>query len=285
VGRAVDDVEVEIVDDRGGPLPPGHVGLVRVRGHALPAGYIDDPAATAAAFRDGWYHPGDLGVLSADGALLLVGRADDVINCDGTKIYPAEIEAALLEHGAVAEAAAFPLAVGGYRQIPAAAVILREPATAAALLAFCGERLGPRAPRIIHTVRGLPKTATGKVLKREPSATPDGAAGGLRPDALTERAGGHEPRRAAGNRWRSKGSRSSRAAVAHDTHLMRRCRFSGQSSSVPVTSIRYTRTSMATTPSATRLVARNIPDERGATAPMMPASSSASLAAFSARVR
>ena len=167
VGRPVDDVEVEIVDERGRPLPPGHVGLVRLRGPALPAGYIDDPAATAAAFRDGWYHPGDLGFMSAEGAVFLASRADDVINYDGTKIYPAEIEAALLAHGAVAEAAAFPLAVDGYRQIPAAAVILRAPATAAALLAFCRERLGPHAPLIVHPFPHLPKTATGKVLKRE----------------------------------------------------------------------------------------------------------------------
>jgi len=67
----------------------------------------------------------------------------------------------------VAEAVAFSLAVDGYRQIPAAAVILRAPATAAALLAFCRERLGPHAPRIIHPFPHLPKTATGKVLKRE----------------------------------------------------------------------------------------------------------------------
>jgi long-chain acyl-CoA synthetase len=167
VGRPVDDVEVAIVNEHGRPLPPGQVGLVRVRGPALPAGYIDDPAATAAAFRDGWYHPGDLGFLSADGALFLASRADDVINYDGTKIYPAEIEAALLAHGAVAEAAAFPLAVDGYRQLPAAAVILRAPATAAALLAFCRETLGPHAPRIIHAFPDLPRTATGKVLKRE----------------------------------------------------------------------------------------------------------------------
>ena len=167
VGRPVDDVEVEIVDDRGGPLPSGQVGLVRLRGPALPTGYIDDPAATAAAFRDGWYYPGDLGFLSAEGALFLASRADDVINYDGTKIYPAEIEAALLEHSAVAEAAAFPLAAEGYRQIPAAVVILREPVAAAALLAFCREKLGPRAPRIIHPFARLPKTATGKVLKRE----------------------------------------------------------------------------------------------------------------------
>ena len=73
----------------------------------------------------------------------------------------------MLAHGTVAEAAAFPLAVDGYRQIPAAAVILRAPATAAALLAFCRERLGPRAPLIVHPFPRLPKTATGKVLKRE----------------------------------------------------------------------------------------------------------------------
>jgi acyl-CoA synthetase (AMP-forming)/AMP-acid ligase II len=167
VGYAVDDVEIQIVDDCGGPLPPGQAGLVRLRGSALPTAYIDDPVATAAAFRDGWYYPGDLGILSPAGALFLAGRADDMINYDGTKIYPAEIELALLQHRGVAEAAAFPIVVGGYRQVPVAAVVLREPATADALVAFCRERLGDRAPRIVYLFSSLPKTATGKVLKRE----------------------------------------------------------------------------------------------------------------------
>jgi acyl-CoA synthetase (AMP-forming)/AMP-acid ligase II len=167
VGLPFDGVEVEIVDDHDRILPPGDVGLVRVRGGGFASGYIDDPEATAKAFRDGWYYPGDLGALAPEGALFLKGRADDLINFDGVKIFPSDIEATLLGHAAVAEAAAFPVSADGYRQIPAAAVILRGAATSDELLAYCKERIGPRAPRWVHILDSFPRNAIGKVLKRE----------------------------------------------------------------------------------------------------------------------
>jgi acyl-CoA synthetase (AMP-forming)/AMP-acid ligase II len=167
VGLPYDGVEVEIVDERDQALPAGEVGLVRVRGSGFTRGYIDDPEATSKSFRDGWYYPGDLGVLAPEGALFLKGRADDLINFDGVKIFPSDIETALLEHEAVAEAAAFPVLFDGYRQVPAAAVILRGTATADELIAFCNARLGPRAPRLVHILDGFPRNAIGKVLKRE----------------------------------------------------------------------------------------------------------------------
>ena len=166
-GFPVAGVAIEIVDDQDRPLPPGEVGLVRLRGPTLPAGYLDDPAATARAFRLGWYYPGDLGALAPEGALFLKGRADDMINFDGAKIYPAEIELALLRHPDVYEAAAFPLTVDGFRQVPVAAVVARGGATADALVAWCRAQIGERAPRLIWLLPTLPRTATGKVLKRE----------------------------------------------------------------------------------------------------------------------
>ena len=182
VGFPYEGVDYQIVDDRGDTLPAGQIGLVRVRTTALPAGYIDDPAATARSFRDGWYYPGDFGVRSPEGALFLKGRTDDMINYDGVKIYPADIEAALLQHPNVAETAAFPLTIEGYRQIPAAAVVLRTATSADELIAFCKQHIGPRAPRRIYILSELPKNSVGKVLKRElaqqlSSAQP--AAGGI----------------------------------------------------------------------------------------------------------
>lgn len=131
----------------------------------MPSEYVGNPAATAAAFRDGWYYPGDLAMFLPEGALVLKGRVDDLINVDGIKIYPAEIEATLLAHPAVAEAAAFPVgAAAGER--PVAAVTLRSPASAAELRAYCAARLAAKAPHSIAVVRSLPRNAAGKVDRR-----------------------------------------------------------------------------------------------------------------------
>ena len=170
VGIPYGGVDIEIVDDGDRVLPAGEVGLIRLRGPGFARSYLDDPAATARAFRDGWYYPGDLGLLAPEGALFLKGRADDLINYDGTKIYPADIELALQQHPAVAEAAAFPVLVDGFRQRPVAAVLLKAPATPDELLAFGRERLGMRSPRDVHIVHEFPRNAVGKVLKRELAA-------------------------------------------------------------------------------------------------------------------
>lgn len=167
VGMALPGVELAIADEAGRPLPAGEVGQVRIRIPDMPPGYLGNPEASAAAFRDGWFLPGDLGVLSPEGALTLKGRADDQINFSGAKIYPADIEAALLEHPAVAEAAAFPLASARHQQVPVVAVVLREQVDSKALSAWCRQRLGTRTPKHIVFVSALPRNEMGKVRKRE----------------------------------------------------------------------------------------------------------------------
>jgi acyl-CoA synthetase (AMP-forming)/AMP-acid ligase II len=167
IGFPVDGVEVQIADDAGLRLPAGETGLIRVRLPGMPREYVDNPEAGARAFRDGWYYPGDLGMLVPEGALYFKGRADDLMNFDGIKIYPSEIEAALLEHPAVAEAAAFPLRSTIHQDVPCAAVVLRAQASAEALRQFCFERLGTRAPVHVVVMKELPRSAAGKVLKRE----------------------------------------------------------------------------------------------------------------------
>jgi acyl-coenzyme A synthetase/AMP-(fatty) acid ligase len=176
VGFAYEGVEIEIVDEAGRNLPVGTAGQVRVRGPTLVAGYLDDPAATARAFRDGWYYTGDYGRLSPEGALFLHGRVDDAINFDGIKVLPEEIEAVLLEHPAVAEAAAFPRRALA-SEVPAAAVVLCRPAEPAELIAFCRERLGMRAPRSLRVLERLPRNAIGKVLRRELAAAEEASPG------------------------------------------------------------------------------------------------------------
>jgi acyl-coenzyme A synthetase/AMP-(fatty) acid ligase len=132
----------------------------------MPGGYIGDEAASARAFRGGWYYPGDLGYLDEGGALYFRGRADDLMNYDGMKIYPADIEEVLLAHPAVAEAAAFPLPSDRHQDVPFAAVVLRSPVAAATLLDWCRERLGARAPIKLAQLASLPRTERGKVNKQ-----------------------------------------------------------------------------------------------------------------------
>ena len=167
IGCAVPGVEVEIVDDRGERLPDGEIGLLRARGAAFPVEYVRNPEASAKAFRDGWFQPGDLAQRDASGAFFFKGRADDLMNFDGVKIVPTDIEAALLQHPAVVEAAAFPLPSERHQDVPVAAVVLRQATAVDELLAFCRERLGVRSPRTLFVLPALPRNPAGKVLKRE----------------------------------------------------------------------------------------------------------------------
>lgn len=169
VGRPLSCVELEIVDADNRKLPQGEVGQVRVRSELMLDGYHRDPAASARHFRHGWFYPGDLGLLTSAGALCLHGRGDDMMNLNSIKIFPAEIERVLEDHPAVKTAAAFarPSAVHG--DIPLAAVELNAGATAGAdeLLRHARDRLGVRAPRKVIVLDVLPRSAAGKVMKRE----------------------------------------------------------------------------------------------------------------------
>jgi acyl-CoA synthetase (AMP-forming)/AMP-acid ligase II len=140
---------------------------VRVRGEGVIKAYLDNPEATARHMRGGWFHPGDLASFTARGALVLQGRTDDMMIFDGLNIYPAEIERALLQHPAVAEAAAFPVRSKVHQDRPAAAVVLRHPAPERDIKAWCRERIGSAAPHLVLILAGLPRNAGGKVVKRE----------------------------------------------------------------------------------------------------------------------
>ena len=108
VGRPRPGVEVRVVDDAGAALPPGEEGRVALRSDAVMAGYWQDPVATAATLVDGWLHTSDLGVLDESGELRLVGRASDMWIRGGENVHPERVEAALLDHPAVAAIAVVP---------------------------------------------------------------------------------------------------------------------------------------------------------------------------------
>jgi acyl-CoA synthetase (AMP-forming)/AMP-acid ligase II len=167
VGFPCPGVEIGIADESGRALPAGEQGLVRMKAPGMTRGYIDDPEASARSFRDGWYYTGDRGTLSSDGALYFGGRADDLINYDGIKLYPAEIENVLQTHPAVVEVAAFALPDPQHQDLPVAAVVLRAMVSEKALRDFCRARIGARTPRRVVFVDALPRTRAGKVDKAE----------------------------------------------------------------------------------------------------------------------
>lgn len=125
VGRS-SGLEIGIMNSSGLLLPPGEEGEIAVRGLTVASGYVDNPEATRAAFRDGWYRTGDAGCLDADGNLYLKGRLKEIINRGGEKIAPAEVDAVLLTHPAVMDAAAFALPHRTLGEDVACAVVLRS---------------------------------------------------------------------------------------------------------------------------------------------------------------
>jgi acyl-CoA synthetase (AMP-forming)/AMP-acid ligase II len=166
VGRGA-GVDVSIMDDAGNLLPAGQPGEVVVRGGNVMSGYHNNPDANATAFTHGWFRTGDRGVLDGEGYVTLIGRIKELINRGGEKISPLEVDAALLAHPAVAEAASFAAPDPKYGEEVHAAVVLRSDATPEELRAFCAGRLADfKVPKVFYIVKGLPKGPTGKVQRR-----------------------------------------------------------------------------------------------------------------------
>jgi oxalate---CoA ligase len=159
---------ISIIDDLGHHLGAKTSGEVVVRGPNVMRGYRNNPEANAAAFIDGWFRTGDIGVIDGDGYLTLTGRIKELINRGGEKISPEEIEAVLLEHPAVAEAAVFGVLDSKYGEEVSAAVVLRRTATAPELQSYCRTRLADfKVPKLIHNVSAIPRNAMGKVQRSD----------------------------------------------------------------------------------------------------------------------
>src|SRR5690606_17711246 len=109
VGRPLPGVRLEIVDDRDQPLPSDEIGQIRIQATGIADAYLDSPQDSLKRFRDGWFYPGDRGLLLSDRTLILQGRTDDMIILHGLNIFPAEIERQLETHPAIRSAAALGL--------------------------------------------------------------------------------------------------------------------------------------------------------------------------------
>jgi oxalate---CoA ligase len=164
-------VGIAILDQQGTILPPGTQGEVCIRGNNVMHGYLNNPEANQSAFCNGYFRTGDQGVLDENGYLMLTGRLKELINRGGEKISPLEVDAALLEHPAVAEAVTFAAPDAKYGEEVHAAVVLKGKATPPEIQAFCKTRLADfKVPKVIHITQAVPRTATGKIQRRHVAA-------------------------------------------------------------------------------------------------------------------
>jgi long-chain acyl-CoA synthetase len=175
IGTPIEGVQMRLVDPERQVLSAGEVGEIEIRGHNVMKGYWGNPEATAATIREGWFSTGDLARIDDDGYFFIVDRKKDLIIRGGYNVYPREVEEVLYEHPAVAEAAVVGIPDGLLGEEIGAAVGLKAGANASPeeLIAFVKERLAAyKYPRQIWIVDALPKTATGKILRREVAPPP-----------------------------------------------------------------------------------------------------------------
>jgi len=162
--------ETKVVDDRDREVPEGTLGEIVLRGENILKGYYKDPEATATAFRNGWFHTGDIGYRDRDGFYFIVDRKSDMIIRGGENIYPREIDEILYQHPAVAAAAAMGVPDPLYGEEVAAFLVLKDGMNVSEedLLSYCKQRLADyKCPKTIRFVAEIPKGPTGKLLKRE----------------------------------------------------------------------------------------------------------------------
>ncbi len=166
VGLPLPGVEVRVVGRDGRALPTNAVGQVAIRGDRGPRAYLADDDGTRRTWVDGWLQSGDLGRLDEDGHLWIVGRQKEIVIRGGHNIAPGEVEAALFDHPAVAEAAVAGVPHPVLGEDVAAWVVLREHIDRGELRTFLLERLADyKVPRSITVVDALPRNESGKVLK------------------------------------------------------------------------------------------------------------------------
>jgi acyl-CoA synthetase (AMP-forming)/AMP-acid ligase II len=169
-GRPLPGTEVRVVDLEGRDLPAGQTGEILLRGPQMMRGYWNLPEATAEALAGGWMHTGDAGALDEEGFLYIQDRVKDMIVSGAENVYPREVEDALFEHPAVADAAVIGVPDARWGEVVKALVVLRpgRAVTPDELIEFCRGRLaGFKRPRSVDFVEALPRNPSGKVLKKD----------------------------------------------------------------------------------------------------------------------
>jgi acyl-CoA synthetase (AMP-forming)/AMP-acid ligase II len=168
-GLLLPSTECKIVSTDGETeLGPGQEGEVWIRGPQVMQGYLNNPDATAASIdEEGWFHTGDIGYADEEGYFYIVDRVKELIKYKGFQVPPAEVEAVLLTHPAIADAAVIPVPDEEAGEIPKAFVVLRGEITPDEIMAFVAERVAPhKKVRLVEIIDQIPKSASGKILRR-----------------------------------------------------------------------------------------------------------------------
>lgn len=169
-GRELALVRVAIMDEQGRLMPPGERGEIVVRSSLVMKGYYKNDSATIEVSGHGWHHTGDVGYKDEDGYLYIVDRKRDMIITGGFNVFPAEVEKVILEHPAIQECAVVGVPDDKWGEAVLAAVELKAGATlsVADLQSFCREALGGvKTPKRFEVMESIPRTPTGKVMRRE----------------------------------------------------------------------------------------------------------------------
>ena len=171
-GHAVPGVEIRVVDPEGNDVPRDgkSIGEIVARSDGVMAGYWKQPEATAEVMRGGWFHTGDMATMDENGYALIVDRKKDIIVSGGENISSLEVEKALLAHPGIYEVAVIPVPDDRWGEVPKALVVMKPGvnATESEVLEFCRGRLTHyKCPRSVEFLATLPRTGTGKVLKKE----------------------------------------------------------------------------------------------------------------------
>ncbi len=170
VGRVLPWVRIEAVDENDQPLPPGEQGILRVRAPGMAAGYFHDEAATAEAFRHGWFYPGDVGLVSGDGIVRLMGRSDDLLNLGGVKLAPGTIERALADAVNVRDVAAAAVRGPNGEIGVGVGIVASAPVDGDELGARCRAVVPNFLAYFIVQLEAIPRNDAGKIVRRDLAA-------------------------------------------------------------------------------------------------------------------
>jgi len=169
VGTAIRGSQIKILDAGDHEVPRGEWGEICIRGPGVMVGYWNRAGDTEFALRNGWLHSGDIGMMDDEGYVFIMDRLKDMINAAGFKIWPAEVEQFLYQHEAIKEVAVYGVPDPIKGEAVKAAVVLKKGAHATSdeIIAFCRERIAAyKVPSVVEFLNELPKSATGKILKR-----------------------------------------------------------------------------------------------------------------------